>query len=135
MEVMTTFDALGRLTLPVAAVAQFGLDENSRLLIAVIETEKRLLLRPTQEMPPVACVMEMERMQAVMLLQPAGTWRYIRALDDRRRVILLRPMREWLGWAGQSRRTCASARPATLSFLRKILINAKQLSGFIATDT
>ncbi len=133
MEV-TTFDALGRLTLPVAAAAQFGLNENSRLLITVIETEKRLLLRPTQEMPPVACVMEMERMQAVMLLQPAGAWRYIRALDDRRRIILPRSMREWLGWSEQTHLRVGSNDDGI--FLKEdILNNAKQLMGFAQPDT
>ena len=99
---IANFDALGRLTLPIEAAAPFGLGENSRLVITMPEAENRLLLRPIQEAPPVASMAEIKQ-QADMLRQPAGRWRYVRALDDRRRVVLPRPMREWLGWSEETR--------------------------------
>ena len=89
---VTKFDELGRLTLPAEVAQQFGLDESSRLLITVAVTEKRMILSPTEEEPQL--VQMQEQMQ-----QHIDKWRYIRALDDQRRVVLPRSMREWLGWA------------------------------------
>jgi len=110
---------------PLKMAAQLGLCENSRLLITVRETEKRMILRPTREMLPIATVAEMERMQAAMRRQPAGTWQYICALDDRRRVILPRSMHEWLGWSEETRLRVGSN--GDVIFLEEdILNNAKQ---------
>lgn len=103
MEV-TKFDALGRLTLPIEMAAQFRLCENSRLLMTVSESEKHLLLRPTQEeAQPADCAEDIRQTQVRMLQKSAGEWRYIRALDNRLRVVLPRVMRELLAWAEHTR--------------------------------
>ncbi|MEA5134903.1 MAG: AbrB/MazE/SpoVT family DNA-binding domain-containing protein [Candidatus Fimivivens sp.] len=95
----TNFDALGRLTLPVKAADQLGLTENSKLLITVAEADRHILLRRTQEEPQsFESTKEMKHSQSEMIQKPADTWRYIRKLDDKRRVVLPRTMRELLGW-------------------------------------
>lgn len=96
---VTKFDALGRLTLPVKAADQLGLTENSKLLITVAEADRFILLRPTQEEPQsFESAKEMQHNQSQMIQKPADAWRYIRKLDDKRRVVLPRTMRELLGW-------------------------------------
>lgn len=97
--VVTKFDALGRLTLPVKAADQLGLTENSKLLITVAEADRFILLRPTREEPQsFESAKEMKNSQSEMIQMPADTWRYIRKLDHKRRVVLPRTMRELLGW-------------------------------------
>lgn len=96
---VTKFDALGRLTLPVKVAEQLGLSENDKLLITVAEAEKRIVMRPTQEEPQsFDSAEEMKHNQNEMLRKPAGAWRYIRRMDNKRRVVLPRSMRGLLGW-------------------------------------
>ena len=97
--VVTKFDALGRIALPVKAADQLGLTENSKLLITVTEADRFILLRPTQEEPQsFESAKEMKHNQSEMIQKPADTWRYIRKLDDKQRVVLPLTMRELLGW-------------------------------------
>lgn len=57
------------------------------------------MLRRTQEEPQsFESTKEMKHSQSEMIQKPADTWRYIRKLDDKRRVVLPRTMRELLGW-------------------------------------
>ena len=85
-------------------MAQLGLCENSGLLITVLTVQKRLVLRPTHQAPPrVDRAEDINKLRAAMREQSVDEWRYIRALDNRRRVVLPRPMREWLGWSEQTR--------------------------------
>lgn len=100
---VTNFDTLGRLTLPAEAMAQLGLCENSGLLITVLTAQKCLVLRPThQATPPLNCAEDINRLRAIRE-QPVEKWRYVRALDNRRRVVLPQSMREWLGWSDETR--------------------------------
>ncbi len=97
------FDELGRLTLPTEAVAQFGLRENNKLLITVVEASQRMLLCPTQEEPqPFESAQEISRFCDGMKLKPVGEWRCVRRMDDRRRVVLPKIMRALLGWSEET---------------------------------